>query len=375
MAKSKILFLIPTISGGGAERVLLNLLKYLPKDRYEIELVSIFRGNLPPDLKGIYYRWMFNRVFRGNVHLLKLLSAKTLFSHFIGTPDNYDIVVSYLHSPTMRIAAGAAGHRPRLVNWIHNEFKAVSDLSRLFRNRSEFEKLMKSYDRTIFVAESARKSTIKMLPYLSLTSQTIYNTIETDVIRQRALEPIEDGEFNEDTLNLVSVGRFSEAKAFDRLLRITKAIAQEGIKVHLHLLGKGSLESKYREEIARLGIDGIVSFPGFVDNPYKYVSAADLFVCSSIHEGFSTAVTESLIVGTPVITTLCSGMEELLGANGEYGIITPNNEESLTAAVLDVARNRDKLSELAAKATERGKLFDKRKTVSDVVKLFDDLLK
>jgi len=374
MNKPKILFLIPTLKGGGAERVLLTLLKYLPKDKYEIALVSIFKGALPEYLQHIKYRWIFDKIFRGNVHLLKLLSPKFLFRYFIGNSSNYDIIVSYLHSPTMRIAVGGVNGRTKLINWIHNEFKSADELSRLFRTKQEFEKSMKAYDRTIFVAESARQSTLKLLPYLQKNSRTIYNTIDTETIRKRSHEPIEDDAFAEDTLNLISVGRFSIAKAFDRLIRITKAVADSGVKVHLHLLGQGALEPNYRDEIDKLGIADLVSFPGFVDNPYQYVASADLFVCSSLHEGFSTAVTESLIVGTPVVTTLCSGMEELLGRNGEYGIITPNNEKDLTDAVLELALHQDRLKQLAEKAAERGRQFNKENTVADVVKLFNELI-
>lgn len=70
------------------------------------------------------------------------------------------------------------------------------------------------------------------------------------------------------------------------------------------------------------------------------MKAADLFVCSSIHEGYSTAVTESLVVGTPVVTTLCSGMVELLGAHNEYGIITENDNESLYVAVKQIISDK-----------------------------------
>ncbi len=374
MNKPNILFLIPTLKGGGAERVLLNLLYNLPENLYNIELVSIFRGDLPKDLSQIKYRYMFKKVFRGNIQLFKLASPKWLFKHFIGDPNQYDIIISYLHSPTMRIVGGAKDSTAKLVNWIHNEFKSTSELSRMFRSLKEFETVMKGYDRTIFVAESARLSTVKLLPFLEQNSKTIYNTIESDVILAKAKEPVDDVNFSEDTFNLISVGRFSQAKAFDRLLRIVKRLADSGRKVHLHLLGKGGLEKNYKDEIRRLEIEGMVSFPGFVDNPYKYVANADLFVCSSIHEGFSTAVTESLIVGTPVVTTLCSGMEELLGSNGEYGIITDNNEKALSDAVIRVVESPELMKELKSKAIARGRQFSKEKTVNDVVELFRELV-
>lgn len=373
--KHKILFLIPTLSGGGAEKVLLNLLRNIPPDLYRIELVSVFRDEFPSDLSHIHYRYMFKRVFRGNIHLFKFASPNWLFKHFIGDKNDYDIIISYLHSPTMRIAGGAAGGKAKLINWIHNEFKSVNELSRLFRTRKEFERIMKCFDRTVFVAESARRSTVALLPFLASSSQTIYNTVESDAILKKSQEPIfNDAIFEDATLNLISIGRFTKAKAFDRLFRIVRRIADTGRKVHLYLLGRGPLEADYNAEIKRLDISNMVTFPGFVENPYKYVAKADLFICSSLHEGFSTAVTESLIVGTPVITTMCSGMEELLGRNGEYGIITPNDEHSLSDAVVNLCNNSDMLKVLAKKAQQRGRQFSKEQTTAQVISLFNELL-
>ena len=94
MDKINILFLIPTLKGGGAERVLLNLLNNLPKDLYNLELVSIFRGDQPGCLSHVRYRYMFSRVFRGNIQLFKLASPKFLFRHYIGDPNQYDIIIS-----------------------------------------------------------------------------------------------------------------------------------------------------------------------------------------------------------------------------------------------------------------------------------------
>lgn len=96
---------------------------------------------------------------------------------------------------------------------------------------------------------------------------------------------------------------------------------------------------------------------GYRTNPYKYVKNCDLYVCSSHSEGFSTSVTESLVVGTPVVTTLCSGMTELLGENNEYGIVTENNEDALYEGIKKMLTTPDLLDAYAAKAKERGKAF------------------
>ena len=108
-----------------------------------------------------------------------------------------------------------------------------------------------------------------------------------------------------------------------------------------------------------------MTFLGYQTNPYKYVAKCDLFVCASFAEGFSTAATEALIVGTPVCTTEVSGMREMLGDN-EYGIITENDEEALYEGIKDLLDHPEKLAHYKEKAIERGKRFSTEETVKAV---------
>ena len=134
-------------------------------------------------------------------------------------------------------------------------------------------------------------------------------------------------------------------------------------------MGNGELRASLEEQRERLGLNSYVTFLGYNPNPYKFVKNADLFVCSSLHEGFSTAVTESLIVGTPVITTLCSGMTELLGDN-EYGVITENNEQSLFDGLVNILNDYN-LSHYKKMAEMRGEKFNKNATVSSAESVFN----
>lgn len=367
----KILFFIPTLSTGGAERVLINLINHFPKNGYDIHLKTLFKDDTSSIERHINYTYVFPYRFRGNVHILKLLSPEQLYRLFIGN-RHYDIVVSYLQSPTMRIVAGCTDETIKLVNWIHNEFHKVEELSFMFRNKREFFRCMERYDQTVHVAQSALKALDKLVPSITPSSQVIYNTIETDKILYKAKET--DGlPYNKNEVNLISVGRFTAAKAFDRLIRITAKLRQDGVNAHLYLLGKGNAEAAYINEAKKLENGEYLTLLGYKENPFKYVANADLFVCSSIHEGYSTAVTEALIVGTPVITTDCSGMSELLG-NNEYGIITENDENKLYAAVFKALTTEGELRRLKDMAENRSNYFSTQKTVNDVVELFNRLV-
>ena len=329
------------MSTGGAERVLINLVQRLACfSNLHIIVVTLFKdsGKLPDN---VTYAYVFPKKFRGNVHLLKLLPASWLYRMFLGRYGKVDVAISYLQSPTMRIISGCPDKNTRLINWIHNEFHTDFNLVKLFRSHMEFEQLMMRYNKHVFVAQTAMDAFCKWCDYIPKERmEVIYNVNDYSQILTKSNESIEEGLFDKDTFNIISCGRFTAQKAFDRLIDICYRLVKEGLNVHLYLLGKGELEGAYREQIHRLGIEEKVTILGFQSNPFKYVKAADLFVCSSIHEGYSTAVTESLVLGTPVVTTLCSGMVELLGAHNEYGIITENTIEALFVAVRQIILNK-----------------------------------
>ena len=96
-----------------------------------------------------------------------------------------------------------------------------------------------------------------------------------------------------------------------------------------------------------------------------------MFICSSYREGFSNAVTESLIVGTPVVSTRCSGAEELLGYNDEYGIVTDNDEEALYEGIKRMVTTPGLLQHYKEQAEIRGKKF----STEDTVRAVEDMLK
>ena len=119
-------------------------------------------------------------------------------------------------------------------------------------------------------------------------------------------------------------------------------------------------------------LEGAVTLLGYQTNPYRYVAKCDLFVCPSFAEGFSTAATEALIVGTPVLTTRVSGMEEMLG-DGEYGVIVDNDEEALYQGLRDMLTAPGKLEHYRQKARERGAFFSTEKTVRAVEEMLERL--
>lgn len=97
-------------------------------------------------------------------------------------------------------------------------------------------------------------------------------------------------------------------------------------------------------------------------------------MCPSFEEGFNTAATEALIVGTPVVTTLCSGMKEMLGENNEYGVIEENSEEGIYRGLKKLLDDPKMFEHYKKQAEIRGNRFSTEKTVEEVEKMFEELL-
>lgn len=371
--KKKILFAIPTLGGGGAERVLVTLLNNLNKNKYDITLFCLFDGGVNKNYlnNDIHYNFFFKKVFRGNIHLLKMFTPERLYKIMI--KEDYDIVISYLEGPVTRIVSGCRNPSTKLLNWIHIEIDNPKVIYNSFRNAKEAIDSYKKFDATVFVSESARNSFKETFKEINGTMLVKYNTVDTQQIVSKSEEKIEDLELNRNKVNLVSVGRFTQQKGYFRLLETVRLLINKKPNVHLYLLGKGDLEDRYREFINKNDLSKHVTILGFKNNPYKYVKNADLFVCSSYQEGYSTAVTESLIVGTPVVTTLCSGMKELLGENNEYGLITENDDDELYKGIERMIYEPGLLDYYKQQAVQRGSYFNTEKTVNSVENLLDSL--
>ena len=156
-------------------------------------------------------------------------------------------------------------------------------------------------------------------------------------------------------------------------MKIHKKLLDDGIKNHVYILGIGEEQEKYEKYLKDNHLEDTFTFLGFRDNPYKYVKNADLYVCSSRREGFSTAVTEALIVGTPVVSTNCSGAYELLGDNNEYGIVTENDGNALYDGIKKILTENGLLEHYAKQAKIRGQRFSTEKTVKAVEDMLNNL--
>ena len=360
----KILFLIHDLGPGGAEKVLVNLVNHMDREKFDITVMTLFDVGVNRQYlaKHIHYRSCFKKMIRGNSHLMKLLSPRQLHRWLI--KDRYDIEVAYLEGPSSRIISGCPHPDTRLYGWVHC-LPTRQNVTLGYRSYGEAEACYRRLDRVVCVSETAAAGFRQVFPTLP-TPVVLYNTNDSEKIRTLSAEGVD---LPEAKLRLVAAGRLTPVKAFDRLIRIHARLRDDGLPVQTLILGTGALEPQLKAQAARLGVSDSLLFTGYQTNPYQFIAKSDVFVCSSLSEGFSTAATEALIVGTPVCTVEVSGMKEMLGSNDEYGIVTANNEDALYEGLKRLLSDPKLLAQYKEKAARRGLCFDTKTTVSAVERM------
>lgn len=366
----KILFLIPTLGHGGAERVLVNLVNHMDKSVFDITVQTMFDT-------GIYQSQLDKKVkyigglpfyFRGNTVLYKLLSPHLLYKLYI--KKDYDIIVSYLQGTSARVVSGCTRPDTKLISWVHIQLDNEQQAYQVFRSKKEAQECYECFDEIACVSETVKEAFIKWFNVVCPIN-VYYNTVETEVIKNKAKEIVDDIVFSKEQFNIVSVAKLTKIKGYDRLVRILKKLREDGLNVHVYIVGIGEEQEKLQKMIDDFGLHEHWTFVGFRENPYKYVNKADLYVCSSHREGFSTAVTEAIIVGTPVVSTDCSGAKELLGYNNEYGIVVENTEEALYHGIKKMIADKDLYNKYKNGMSKRADKF----CTSETVKKVEDMLK
>ena len=374
--RKKILFLIESLSGGGAEKILTTILNNINTNKFDVTLCCIvntgqFLNDIP---NNVAYQYIIPNPKETNSLWSKLkykLKYKLVYSwlplnwvYKLWVPKGNDIEIAFVEGFSTKLLSKSSSESKKIA-WLHTDFGYNHWTPIVFKNNRQEETAYSKFDNVVCVSNVVKDSLLKIYP--SLNNVIVkYNPIND--IQICDMSTISSGIEcrNVESLKLISVGRLAPQKGYDRLLPIIKRLYDNGHNISLTILGEGSERNKLEEYIAKNNLENIVSLPGFTPNPYSIIKEHDLFVCSSRAEGYSTAVTEALILGLPVITTDCSGMRELLGENNEYGVVVQNDEESLYNGIKKFLENKSYLEFYTTKAIERGKIYSLTSLMNEI---------
>ena len=331
----KVLIFIESLAGGGAEKALVNLVKALDKEKYDITVMTVTDGGVyQKDIASVckYQSFLSVDNYRkgGLTKLLFWLNTKYIYNapaekvyrRFI--KEQYDVEIAFVEGFATKLISSSNNNESKKIAWVHIDVINNPYADKSYKTLNEQKEAYRKFDKVVCVSDTVRTSF--ETKYGCSNTEVIHNLLDFDEIINLSKENI-DHSVNK-RIQLVTVGRLAEQKGYIRLLDVLSSIHKDGLDFSLWIIGDGPQRHDLEELITKFGLGEKVILLGFQSNPYKYVAKADAFVCSSYAEGFSTAATESLALGIPVFTVECSGMKELFGGY-KCGEIVENTDDAL----------------------------------------------
>jgi N-acetylgalactosamine-N,N'-diacetylbacillosaminyl-diphospho-undecaprenol 4-alpha-N-acetylgalactosaminyltransferase len=362
--RKKISIFINSIAAGGAERVVSLLLNELKND-FDIYLVLLNKKieyDIPEGQKIFYLNQPEKE--NGIVKIIKLPYLALRYKHFC-KKNKIETSLSFLKRANyINCLSRIYGSRCKIIiserTYLSNYLKFIGrsgEVSNKFLTRWLYPKAKLIITNSSLIKIDLQKNF------------NIHNPINLTAIQHAANVNGTSPLFT--TFTFISVGGFRREKNYELLIDAFYRI--RGLDCKLILIGKGEQENKLKQKVKYLELENRIIFPGFDNNPYKYLSKADCFVLSSNFEGFPNSIQEALACNLPVISTDCqSGPREILApetdinkilADGieiaRYGILVPVNNKNHLARAMKLLYNDTTLREnLREKSFERAKDFD-----------------
>lgn len=381
--KTNILFLIESLSGGGAEKVLTILLNNLNIEKYNVTLCTMVNtGVNKTELKSNIKYTSILKPPCNNANVIKQLlyklKYKLVYSFFplkwvysLWIPKGNDIEIAFCEGYATKLLSYSTNKHSKKIAWVHTDLKSNPWplAKKIFKNFNKQLTAYKRFNQIITVSKYARERFIE-LHGMENRVKTLINPINSTLIQTKSQEHVLLPK--KKKTRLVTIGRLVEQKGYDRLVRIASRLKNNGLDFELWIIGDGPERTQLESDIKKLSLDDTIKLWGFKSNPYKYMSECDAFVCSSRSEGYSTAVTEAIILGLAVVTTDCSGMSELL-LDGKAGIITENNEDALYSGIYSILSSTTKLKQLQNLSINRSHDISLQSLMKPIEQMFDSI--
>ncbi len=379
--RKKILFVINTMGQGGAEMALLELLRRLDPDKYEISLLVLLGQGELIDRLPSYVRLLNKRydaasvltrdgrrrlrrhmlgimlhrgaVFRELPYITKqlflmlrnrrLLMDKLLWRvAAVGAPrirEHFDMAVAYLEGGSAYYVADFADADVK-AGFIHIDYVQAGYTRSLDRD------CYTRFQRVFCVSDEVRSVFASVYP--EVKSDVFHNLISPERVRRLAGEP---GGFGDDFdgVRILTVGRLIAQKALEVSIGAMKLLKEEGIRARWYVLGEGDERARLEACIKELGLEEDFLLPGTVSNPYPYYAQADIYVHATRYEGKSIAIQEAQLLGCAVLVSDCSGNREQV-EDGVDGLLCDLTEEAVRDGILRLLREEGLRERLKAGA-------------------------
>lgn len=370
----KVLFIMPSMRGGGAERVLLNLINGIDDEKYKMSLAVVdFKGELwngiPSRVEKIHLR-VPRIISKSGRFIYRKLGNKALFRIQAARLDQkFDVVFSFIDSPYTEIMYYLKHQPQKKYIVVHSSYISYRDRNSLI-STEHHKRMLLRYNRSdgIICVSNESKRQFKELFPVKVDCKVIYNPMNINDILLKSR--IKEKNSKKEVFTFLAIGSLIPVKNFKVLIRAASIVKQSKEIFKVIILGNGALEVDLRKEIAVLMLEDYVELRGFVQNPYPLMKRADVLVISSLSEGLPTVMCEAMILGKPVIAPDISGCREVSNS-GEFSVQYDGTETGLAKEMLLMIQDPLRVKTYSRLGRRRSEVFDDDKAISLYKQLMD----
>lgn len=363
--RKKIVFFIPSLTGGGAQKVLFNILNNIDKGKYKVYLIIVNR-------RGDVYSNYISK----EIQLINLNKKSTKYS--------ICALIMKVREIEPDILMGFLIHGNIIVSliskFLKKKTKIVLSMHSVLTQKINSKVIIKivdffykKADAIVTVSYGVKKDMVKVLNIEQEKFRVIYNPIVDSRLKELSKENVNHLWFTNNYNVIVAIGRLVPLKDYDTVLKTFAAVKEKNKR--LIIFGDGKQKDFLLKLSKELKIEKQVEFMGFKENPYKYLSKARVFIQCSTQEGFGNTIVEAMACGVPVISTNCPvGPREII-TDGVNGCLVRIGDYVSIAYNIDKILSNDSIrNKYIQNGLTRSKDFEIEKITKEYEVLFDELI-
>lgn len=367
----KVCVVLPSLSDGGSERAALTILGGLDAARYERTLYlfsdrGVYRDLVAPGVRVVTSATTsrLGRVFE----LASFLRATS--------PDVIMPCMSYF---TAAVAARLARVPSRVVfnqGTPTSDFLADPDFSwRIPWRRRLFAFFTRLFytraDAVVVTSEGIADDLATQYAVPRVKIRVLHNPVDVRTVAEAAAAPIEAASLDRDGPVIAAAGRLAGVKNYPLLIESVAAL-ETPAPVHVWILGDGAERARLEALAAARGLADRVHFLGFQQNPWRFIARADVFVLTSVYEGFGNVLVEAMACGTPVVATRSRGACEIV-RHENNGLLVDHEPQAVAAAIARLLGDGELRAHVVAQAREDVEGYSVPRVVQRYDRLFQEL--
>lgn len=340
----KIIFGITSLSFGGAERVLVDIVNELSSE-YDITIFTLYgKGEFEKELSSnVKLVNMINKPYdeltkiqKLSISLKLLFNKKAIYNKYIN--KGFSTEIAFLEGPITRLFS-AKNNNVNKVAWVHNDIGQVFGKGLKAKIKRKMDKsCYLKYNSIVFVSND-NKEQFEDIYNIDNNKVVINNYISESRILEKSQEQFYNV-YDRNQINFLTVARLVKQKAFDRLIKVHAKLISEGYKHKFYVIGDGPEKENLVDMVDKLDVKNSFIFLGKKDNPYPYIKNCDVFALMSYYEGLPMTLLEAKLLEKPILITNTASRE----AVWDYGrsFIVNNDEQGVYEGIKQSVENLDR---------------------------------